>query len=85
MSPVCRNSLELPDDAFLSRARAMCKEKAAFVSRAEATAMIKRHHLGGTIYSCPFCDYFHITTKDRRQCRAFTRRLSRLLREADPP
>jgi hypothetical protein len=85
VTPFYRNSLDLPDDVFLARARAMCKEKAAFVSRAEANSMMKRHHMDGTVYSCPFCDYFHITTKDRRQCRAFTRRLSRLLREADPP
>lgn len=73
--------MSLPDAEFLTRARDMCGTKAAFVTRAEAVATTNRHRYPGTPYRCPWCSSYHITTYDRARAKAFTRRLSRLLRE----
>ena len=75
----------LSDDDFLSRAKQMCATKAAYVTRAQATATTKRFRYPGTPYLCPWCSQYHITTYDRARAKAFMRRLSRLLRTNPDP
>lgn len=70
------------DAAFLARAQAMCPTKAAFTTRAEAVTQIRRAGHPGEPYSCPWCQYWHVTTHDRARAKAFRRRLSRLMRSA---
>lgn len=80
MSVTHQNPLDLDDAAFLRRAQDICTTKAAHTSRAEAVAMTKRHGFSGTPYMCPWCGHWHTTSYDRARAKAFTRRLSRLLR-----
>ena len=80
MSLTHTNPLDLDDSAFLAKAEAMCPTKAAYTTRPEAVTFARRHGYAGTPYHCPWCGYWHITSNDRARAKAFTRRLSRLLR-----
>ena len=73
--------LTLPDEAFLTRARAMCATKVPHPNRQAATAAMRRGSFNGTPYRCPICDAWHTTTYDRARSKQFSRRLSRLLRD----
>lgn len=80
MSHAPLDPLSLPDSDFLTKARAMCRCKAAFVTRAEAVALTRRGQFKGTPYLCHWCQQWHLTTYNRARAKQFTRRLSRLLR-----
>ena len=54
--------LTLPDEAFLTRARAMCTTKVPHPNRQAATAAMRRGSFNGTPYRCPICDAWHTTT-----------------------
>jgi predicted RNA-binding Zn-ribbon protein involved in translation (DUF1610 family) len=73
--------MALDDGAFLTKAQAMCRSKAAYISRREAIALLRRHGLQAHPYPCPWCGNWHITTYNRARGKAFSRRLSRLLRD----
>jgi hypothetical protein len=78
--PQHTNPLDLSDADFLDRAERMCSTKVPYTTRTEAATLTRRHGFCGTPYRCPWCDHWHITTYDRARAKAFTRRLSRLLR-----
>lgn len=84
MSRTSTDPLSLADSDFLAKARAMCRCKAAFVTRAEAVTLTRRGHFKGTPYLCHWCQNWHLTTYNRARAKAFTKRLSRLLRSENP-
>lgn len=77
--------LALSDADFLASSRSMCPTKAAYTTRREAVTLARRGHYATSPYRCPWCGYWHLTSYDRARSRAFTRRLSRLLRSSDTP
>jgi hypothetical protein len=79
------NPLDLPDSAFLAKAEQMCASKAAFTTRAEASAFTKRSGYNQAAYRCPWCHNWHLTSYDRARAKAFNRRLRRLLRTPSEP
>ena len=58
-----------------------CLTKARYVTRAEAKTFLKRNKLDYNIYSCPFCDGFHLTSQDKASIRAIRRSISRTQRK----
>lgn len=80
MSSTHTDPLALADDAFLTKAQAMCSTKAAYTTRTEAVTCARRHGYAVTPYRCHWCGYWHTTSYDRARAKAFTRRLKRLLR-----
>lgn len=77
--------LALTDSAFLAKAEQMCSTKAAFTTRSEATAFLKRSGYNQAAYRCPWCNHWHLTSYDRARAKAFNRRLRRLLRTPSEP
>ena len=75
--------MELDDATFLEKARAMCGTKAAYTTRPEAVAFARRRGFQAQPYTCPWCGDWHLTSHDRARAKAFTRRLSRLLRSPE--
>lgn len=71
--------MTLADDEFITRARGMCSEKAAYVNRKEARAFLARRGLRGMVYKCPFCNHYHHTTYTPCKGKAFQKRLRSLL------
>ena len=77
--------LSLTDEQFLRRAQNICATKAAYVTRAEAVTAMKRGSFKGKPYLCPFCGHYHCHTQGGHYARAFTRRLSRIMRHIPKP
>ena len=66
---------------FLQACRYSCTTKSAFASRAAATTYLNHSKFKGSVYHCPICGHWHITTKDRAYAKRLRRKLRRLLND----
>ncbi len=73
------------DEEFLARARSMCPTKGQYLNRKEAERSGRKYRHDLTVYLCPFCGYWHLTSGGKTYLKQFKRRLKRLMREEDQP
>ena len=69
------------DWLFLQACRQSCTAKSAFATRSAAVTYLNHSGFTGSAYSCPFCDHWHITTKDRNYIKGLRRKLRRILND----
>ena len=69
------------DWQFLQSCRYSCSCKSAFATRAAATTYLNHSGFKGSVYHCPLCGHWHITTKPKDYAKRLRRKLRRILND----